>query len=426
MLRSFVFGLGSLLFFSMLIIPATYQMERGAILMALCLAVLLNGIFDYWIVHRSIIIVLFLCVANSLVFMTLGVSNGAPGAVSVGTVYVAWPLIYVFLMGSLRNFESQINLVWVLVLGIIVASLLGFVLVADGLGLVSSGITQFFQSQGGSVGIYEGKIEYSLLNTSTVIYGFPFLFGLLALPHGTTGMSRSLRRVASVALFLCFISLIITGRRSLIVIGLLTPLITAVIYRLGGLASPVSFNALFKVVLAAIAIAICAGYFFDMDFLIIWDDFKSAFDFSDDTDRRTSSSRGEQYLALVDGWKNQLLFGHGHGSGVSSVVRDTDSPWAYELSYIALLYQIGVVGFCIYAVSLAWLFSRSLQVVRKNAIEAGLLLPLLIGLTGFLIANATNPYLLKFDYLWTIFFPVSVLNVLLLNANKASLSGYHI
>lgn len=125
---------------------------------------------------------------------------------------------------------------------------------------------------------------------------------------------------------------------------------------------------------------------------------------------------------LVDSSELPQHPGYGHGSGVSSVIRDTDAPWAYELSYVALLYQVGVVGFSVYALSLVWLYFRCLQIVRRHPIEAGLLLPMLIGLTGFLIANATNPYLLKFDYLWTLFLPVCFLNVLLLKDRNSSVS----
>jgi hypothetical protein len=36
--------------------------------------------------------------------------------------------------------------------------------------------------------------------------------------------------------------------------------------------------------------------------------------------------------------------------------------------------------------------------------------PFLAGLICFMIANGTNPYLAKFDYMWIIFIPVALLN----------------
>jgi hypothetical protein len=45
------------------------------------------------------------------------------------------------------------------------------------------------------------------------------------------------------------------------------------------------------------------------------------------------------------------------------------------------------------------------------------MLPVLAGMTCFLIANATNPYLGKFDCLWVIFLPIALINYGLLNSN---------
>jgi hypothetical protein len=417
----FFFELGRLFFFLMLVIPATYQWERGIILALLLVVIIRNGIHFNWGVHRSIILVLFICIFNSFFFIAYGLSVDAPGALPVVTVFIIWPIVYVLFAGSLRKFERLVQLIQVLVIGIIVACFLGFILVADGFGLLPSVIKQFLELQGGSIGIYEGKIEYSLLNTSTVLYGFPFLFGLLALPKGTSGVNRSLQKLALLAFVLCCVSIVITGRRSLIIVALLTPLFSVLLFKLGGLAIPMRLGTTLIVMFFMFILALVLFYFLDLNWLTILDDFIIAFDFSDDSDRRSSSVRGEQFIALVDGWIRQPLMGYGHGSGVSSVIRDPDAPWSYELSYVALLYQVGVVGFSVYALSLIWLFSRCLQIVRRHPIEAGLLLPMLIGLTGFLIANATNPYLLKFDYLWTIFLPVCFLNSLLVKYQNFNL-----
>lgn len=54
----------------------------------------------------------------------------------------------------------------------------------------------------------------------------------------------------------------------------------------------------------------------------------------------------------------------------------------------------------------------------RSSVEYGrLMLPLLVGLTCFLIANATNPYLLKFDYMWVIFLPLAIINRFLIEFN---------
>jgi hypothetical protein len=102
--------------------------------------------------------------------------------------------------------------------------------------------------------------------------------------------------------------------------------------------------------------------------------------------------------------------GHGLGAG-ASVVRAIDAPWAYELVYAALLFQAGLVGMVLYGVGVLWIFVAGIGVVRQIPQSASIMLPLLAGLAGFLIANATNPYLLKFDYLWALFLPIAAINV---------------
>jgi hypothetical protein len=42
--------------------------------------------------------------------------------------------------------------------------------------------------------------------------------------------------------------------------------------------------------------------------------------------------------------------------------------------------------------------------------------------TTYKIANATNPYLLKFDFMWVIFLPLAVINRILLDASKRQAS----
>jgi hypothetical protein len=410
-------------FFLMLIIPTTYQVERGVFLVLLCLAAFQRVFADRCIVHRSVLLVFLVCIVSSLVFITLGVVNGAAGALKVSTVFVVWPLIYILFIGSFRNLEVHIFLLKTLIFGIFVSCIIGFFLVADGFGLFSNSISSFLESQGGMVGIYDGKFEYSIPNIATIIYGFPFLFALLALPKSVSFVTPVIRRLSFFAFILCSISLFLAGRRASILTALLTPFVTLILFRLSGLRSPYDSILLFKSFLFILLISIFLVIFFDINFSIIFDDFLSAFDFSNSSDRRSSSLRGEQFFALMNGWIERPFFGYGLGSGVASVIRDVDSPWAYELSYVALLYQVGFIGFSVYASSVIWLYVRSIQLIRKNHENASLLLPLLIALSGFLIANATNPYLAKFDYLWTIFLPVSILNALLLNSRSGSKSS---
>ncbi|HBD3887813.1 TPA: hypothetical protein KJF53_003784, partial [Escherichia coli] len=87
-------------------------------------------------------------------------------------------------------------------------------------------------------------------------------------------------------------------------------------------------------------------------------------------------------------------------------------PWAYELSYIAFLFQFGLVGFFIYLMGILFIIYtliRRVKFVGRNSME----FCFLSGFISFMIANATNPYLLKFDYMWLIFIPLGIANSIL-------------
>jgi O-antigen ligase len=109
-------------------------------------------------------------------------------------------------------------------------------------------------------------------------------------------------------------------------------------------------------------------------------------------------------------WSDSPWIGQGLGASASSVTRSEEQPWAYELSYVALLFQTGLLGVIIYSSAVLWIFYKGIRLVRVRPDAGQVILPLLAGLAGFLLANATNPYLSKFDYLWTIFLPVAAIN----------------
>jgi O-antigen ligase len=140
---------------------------------------------------------------------------------------------------------------------------------------------------------------------------------------------------------------------------------------------------------------------------------KQGYDFQSSTEPG-AVARSLQFRALIDAWAKTPIFGAGAGAAGATYIRDPAQPWAYELSYVALLYQTGLVGLGLYAAGVGWIYWTGIQMIRSGH-ELGLrLLPALTGMAAFLVANATNPYLAKFDYLWVIFLPVAYINLWLL------------
>jgi len=54
----------------------------------------------------------------------------------------------------------------------------------------------------------------------------------------------------------------------------------------------------------------------------------------------------------------------------------------------------------------------------NNVFFVKIAFPTLVGMISFLIGNATNPYLGKFDFMWVIFVPVLIINLYKLENRK--------
>ena len=134
----------------------------------------------------------------------------------------------------------------------------------------------------------------------------------------------------------------------------------------------------------------------------------SGFRFDSDV---VAMSRRDQFVALVGGWLEQPVFGSGHGAPAPGVIRSIETPWAYELTYVALLYHAGIVGVVAYGSGLLWMFITARRIAATGWSQAPYLISTLVGLSSFLLANATNPYLEKYDSIWVLFMPVAFINV---------------
>ena len=66
---------------------------------------------------------------------------------------------------------------------------------------------------------------------------------------------------------------------------------------------------------------------------------------------------------------------------------------------------------------IVWVYITGFKIIRKNNTKDSLMIALLVGMTGFLITNATNPYFGSFDFMRTIFLPIAHIN-LKLQKNK--------
>jgi len=396
-------------FLLMLAVPTTYQAPRGALLLLLEAGVAIAIAQGRWIANRDIVVLSALTVGVSLFGMLRGLLGDAPGAIAVGSVYVVWPLAFMSFIGLATSPQLLYPFRRTIIAGACIASLMGFWVFLDAAGLHIPGAKDFLMGQGAAVGLHNGYIAYRLFNMGTLIYALPFLIALLFMPRYLSKLSRGMRWAAWIALVATSLAMLVSGRRSFWLIGMVAPLlavffmwVTNTLTRQTVVRAVVTCSGLLVV-----AILVVVMLKFKLSALV--SDFVAGFDFSGHGSVE-SSLRASQFVDLIGGWQREPLFGAGQGMPAPHVIRSALTPWAYELSYVALLYQAGLLAFVIYALAVLWIFFAAVKLVRAQPEAAGLLIPMLVGLTGFLISNATNPYLGKFDYLWTLFLPVAVIN----------------
>lgn len=324
-----------------------------------------------------------------------GTLLGNPGALRVLTVMVIYPTLFTILAMLYQGDSNGLDRLMVaagLLIGLID---LGFV--ASEIALPGNQLGAGLRALYGDEAVVDygaGYLKFTLPNVSSVIFLLSFM------------LCRVICQRVSLVGLVTFVGLVLvvllSGRRVILVTAVLGPIIA---YCMTWGAPGGRGLTVFKVSLfagGAIALAVFA-YSLWPDY--IYERVSSIFDFGGDA---SNSERATQFASLVDGILAHPFWGSGAGA-VASYIRSEEMPWAYELFYVSLIFQYGLLGFSIYAAGVLFLMAFLAREVRRKGRES-FEFYYLCGLISFLLATATNPYLAKFDYMWVLFVPVALLN----------------
>jgi len=424
--------IGYILFFLMLVFPMVLELLYvKAFLFALLLYFLSIATIKRrrLALHPTIFILALFMTSVSLFFSLTGIIANTPGALKQAQVYALWPLIYIILITGVRDSAIIEGLQQTLVVATIFLSIYGIIQILTNLLI----LPQFFHLdlfKGGSstaFGFYEGFTEMRFPGLNSLPFLIPFCMAALVTWLPGKGNSPTHRIWLWIALLLGIAISIISGRRAIWLVIMLSPLLIFSLWLLKPKAEKrktkhilISSSLLLSLLLIAVFVLLQCVYEFDLT--KIYEAFISGFNFSPTSGE---IARKEQFYTLLHGWLEHPLLGAGHGASASAYgsIRSETMPWAYELYYLALLYQVGLVGFLIYASGIAWAYYMGLKIIMTDTVLGRTLLPLMVGMTGMFIVTATNPYLMRFDGLWVIFLPIAVINCFLLKANKKKLVG---
>ena len=397
-----------LFFLLMLVIPTTYQLERGALLAIILAGCVVHVFRNGWLLNKKIFAWGIVTISSSVLFIAIGLVNSTPGAFRVIPVYVLWPILFLFFTGVVNSSDKLLAFIKVIIIASLIVASMAMVLVMDNLFDVNLGVDAFLQTQDAGIGLYDGYIEYRLFNMTTAIYALPFLLGLLLTPEPWSPIRGRWKSATWIALVLCALTLLVSGRRGFWIISALSPFVAWILIKSANMRMSL-LKLIFKIAVAGFIMAGLVVPILNIDLTSVWRNILDGFDFMD-VDNLSASSRYDQFFVLISEWVKAPLLGAGHGASAAGVIRSYEQPWAYELVYVALLFQVGILGILVYGSAILWIFLKGVALMRRQPESAGLLIPTLTGLACFLVASATNPYLQKFDYLWTIFLPVAVLN----------------
>lgn len=398
------YSLASLVFMA-LFVPTTYLYLKAPLLaVSFSFSVIL-------IIKRKIFIdksTLIACSCLSLFGLLnslYGQFNGNAGAFRVLTVLALWPLIYMVL-SSLLTYKKAIvaftKLVWFTSVILVIYS---FIYIGYEKGIVPS----FFYielDQGQDIGFYEGFTEYSLYSISSLLFLLPFIYYWVIKKYNDGNLDLKL------ILFFSSITLlaVLTGRRAVQLIILITPLLIIASNKVLGIKkhkflkknNGIRKLQVFMLVIFGAIILYNLIILSELDLSVVSNVFLDGFDFEtgDSTSERTM-----QFNSLINGWYNgNILFGMGNGAN-TELIRSYEQPWAYELTYIYLLFSNGIAGVIFYSGWFIWGLIRLRKTLVSYPSSSYYVAAMVTGIFGLAIGSASNPYFGKFDYLWIIMLP---------------------
>lgn len=396
-----------LLLFLSLSLPTIITPIKMALLGMLALFVLITSLKHKKLeINKELFLITLFFSTLGLIYSTYGSVADNPGATKTMTVMVIYPLLFLCLSIFFSHLDDFFKIKKALIFGSVLVVLVQLSFLLSAYGTIPSFVASYFQSlhPGHAVlHLTDEFLLFTLPNTSSLIFLIPFLTALILL-------SNKLEIKNFILVLVMLILILLTGRRAFFLsYGFsLIFLIFIVLYLRKDLQTHI-FGKLYMVSFISIIALLGLISFSGIELQIYIEKFYSIFDFSSND---SNLERVYQFRALYEGISNAPLFGSGAGAA-AEYSRSSEQPWAYELSYVAFMFHYGILGFLIYLLGIIYIFVSLLKISKDKMVSRDMkifIISFLVGLVAFLVANSTNPYLSKFDYMWVIFIPVMIIN----------------
>jgi len=344
----------------------------------------------------------FAFISLSLIWNFIGQMYGNSSLAAIGFIrlYVAFFIIYMFLFIGLEEIDYVklfLTVVCYSSLVICAVNIVFFIQMFMGIDI----LPLFIADQlGVGVDANAGDLRSGLNNVTTLFFISPILLCLLVFDNVFANEKKTL---LFIAVFCCFVSSIASGRRTLILLMFISPMLF-ILFRsffdsIRG--RIIIFNIKLRLLVFIYALPIFLFVFlfiyFKFDVTALQERLFAL------TDASSQNERITQFYALLEGVYERPFLGHGLGS-VSSVIRSVESPWSYELFYMKVLFDGGIVGFTLLFSLVFYYFNSAYKNLRKFNHAKTEAYIILFGILMFSAASATNPYFSGFDTLYILCF----------------------
>lgn len=403
-----------MLLFGMLSMPAGFQPVK---LVLLAIVVSQIAIKTIWrgslFLDRSVFLAFLFYICLGLAFTIYGLWNGNPGSLPMAKEYVLYVLIYMVLLSGLdqRRYIRYIDRT--LVISALFICLYALLTLMTEVGIYpKEWYLNLYEDTGmQGIAVAEGFVTLDLPSLPSLLFLQPYLATRIVLSKSKSSV------LVWVTFILSTIVMVFVGRRALLLVALIAPFIILCFVLVGNRdirKSLPRFARIFAwvLILVLFTIFLLQGAGYDLGAYV-----QSFFEGFTNSARAGGSIRLEQFNALIDAWTENVLFGRGLGAVHPQLIRSIDQPWNYELSYVKMLFDFGLVGIAAYTAGIAAIYWSAAKIFRLDSGFSVVLMPVIVGNAAFLIGNATNPYLLKIDYLSIVFLPLALINFWRLKAN---------
>lgn len=364
------------------------------ILLSIILGLIFIALLKKDIIIKSLDAVYFYIVFSllSVTWILWGALNNNPEKALNDTfkLYVIYSFIYCILILAFQDgkhlglmLRSFLISAWIIVL----TNLISLSEILFGFQVFSN---QIREEMGIDVGIHAGYTDVSANNINSLFYIIPIVYIMAIAKKPSFNYSKFM--MWSLLLLSILVSLI-SGRRALIILLLSIPFLFEIQKRIVLINTNIEVIALRRlpvVILFVIPFAFAWFLYFMniIDITSLVEKFSSAF--------QSDTVRVDQYNSLLKGFSEKYLFGSGLGGSVE-VIRNQEKPWTYELTYMLLLFNGGLVGFSLVFTLFGFYYFKSLLAIRRFDGYKTEALAILTGFLIFCIASASNPYFSSFD-----------------------------